>query len=420
MREASGGRQPSVRTSFHPGSHGGLTPAARWVYTERMILHVDMDAFYAAVEQRDRPELRGRPVVVGGSETGRGVVCAASYEARRFGVHSAMPAAWVRRTCPDAVFVRSRFKAYAAVSRELRAIFHRFTPLVQPLSLDEAFLDVTGSERLFGDAAAIGAAIQDAVRDELGLPCSVGASAVKFVAKVASDLEKPHGFVVVPAGGEVVFLDPLPVARLWGVGAKAEAKLRVLGVRTVGDVRRLPADVLRGRFGRHGAHLHRLAHAVDPRVVSPDRRAKQVSHESTFGTDVTDPRVARAKVSHLADQVARRLRRSGRTGRTVTLKVRYDDFHTITRSRALPAPTAGTRAIWRAADELLRTRLPARRFSIRLLGVGVGSLNGPGGAVQRDLFADAGPARDGRLDAAADALRARFGDGVLTRGLELS
>ena len=387
-----------------------------------MILHVDMDAFYASVEQRDRPELRGRPVVVGGSETGRGVVCAASYEARRFGVHSAMPAAWVRRRCPDAVFVRSRFARYAAVSRQIRAIFDRYTPLVQPLSLDEAFLDVTGSARLFGDAAAIGAAIREAVRDELDLPCSVGASAVKFVAKVASDLEKPGGFVVVPAGGEVAFLDPLPVSRLWGVGAVAEAKLRAAGVRTIGDIRRLPADALRAKFGKHGAHLHRLARAVDPRGVSPDRRAKQVSHESTFAADVTDLRVARAKVSHLADQVARRLRRAGRKGKTVTLKVRYDDFRTITRSHTLPAATDATRAVWRAADELLRTRLPNRRFSVRLLGVGVGGLTDPGGAggaVQGDLFAEAPPARDGRLDAAADALRARFGDGVLARGVEL-
>ena len=382
-----------------------------------MILHVDMDAFYASVEQRDRPELRGRPVVVGGSETGRGVVCAASYEARRFGVHSAMPAAWVRRRCPDAVFVRSRFGVYAEVSRELRAIFRRFTPLVQPLSLDEAFLDVTGSERLFGDAAAIGASIREAVRIELGLPCSVGASAVKFVAKVASDLEKPRGFVVVPAGGEVAFLDPLPVSRLWGVGAKAETKLLALGVRTVGDVRRLSADVLHDRFGKHGSHLHRLANAVDPRGVSPDRRAKQVSHETTFREDVTDLRAARATVSHLADQVARRLRRNGRTGRTVTLKVRYDDFRTITRSATLPAPTAATRAVWRAADDLLRTRLPRRRFCVRLLGVGVGSLDELGDATQGELFAD--PARDGRLDSASDAIRDRFGDAALARGVEL-
>ena len=385
-----------------------------------MILHVDMDAFYASVEQRDRPDLRGRPVVVGGSASGRGVVCAASYEARKFGVHSAMPAAWVRRRCPDAVFVRSRFKHYAAVSRELRAIFHRFTPLVQPLSLDEAFLDVAGSERLFGDAATIGAAVRDAVRDELGLPCSVGASAVKFVAKVASDLEKPRGFVVVPAGGEVAFLDPLPVSRLWGVGAKAEAKLHALGVRTVGDVRRLPADALAARFGRHGAHLHRLANAVDPRGVTVDRLAKRVSHESTFAEDVTDLRTARAKVSHLADQVVRRLRRTGRRGRTVTLKVRYDDFATFTRSVTLPAATDSTRAVWSAADELLRTKLPARRLSVRLLGVGVRGLTGDdAAAVQGDLFADPVPERDGRLDAATDALRAKFGDAAVVRGLEL-
>ena len=259
------------------------------------------------------------------------------------------------------------------------------------------------------------------MRDELGLPCSVGASAVKFVAKVASDLEKPRGFVVVPAGGEVAFLDPLPVSRLWGVGAKAEAKLHALGVRTVGDVRRLPADVLAARFGRHGTHLHRLANAVDPRGVTVDRLAKQVSHESTFAEDVTDLRTARAKVSHLADQVARRLRRSGRRGRTVTLKVRYDDFATFTRSVTLSAATDSTRAIWTAADGLLRTKLPARRLSVRLLGVGVRGLTGDDtAAVQRDLFADPAPARDGRLDAATDALRAKFGDAAVVRGLELN
>ena len=383
-----------------------------------MILHVDMDAFYASVEQRDRPELRGRPVVVGGSG-GRGVVCAASYEARGYGVHSAMPAAWARRRCPHAVFVKSRFARYAEVSRELRAIFHRFTPLVQPLSLDEAFLDVAGSTRLFGPAEEIGRRIADAVRDELRLPCSVGVAPNKFLAKVASDLEKPRGFTVVPADDVAGFLHPLSVSRLWGVGPVAGRKLASLGVETVGQLAAVPEDVLHSRFGRQGGHLWRLARGIDARPVVPDRRAKQVSHETTFPADVTDPAVLRAKVLHLADQVARRLRRSGRRGRTVTLKVRHADFRTFTRSATLPEPTAATRTLWRCADDLLAAR-PSPTTPIRLLGVGVGNLSGGDVPVQRDLFDDDRPRRDARADAVADSIRDRFGTDVLRRGLELT
>ncbi|HEX6984439.1 MAG TPA: DNA polymerase IV [Planctomycetaceae bacterium] len=385
-----------------------------------MILHVDMDAFYASVEERERPELKDRPVVVGGTPQGRGVVCAANYAAREFGIRSAQPAATAVRLCPHAVFLKPRFDLYSAVSRQIRAIFHRYTPLVEPLSLDEAFLDVTGCERLFGDGEAIGRAIRSAIRDELSLPCSVGVAPTKFVAKIASDLRKPNGFVVVRPEEVLAFLDPLPVSRLWGVGAKAEARLAALGVTRIGQLRDLPPASLDAAFGAHGRKLRDLARGVDPRPVVPDHAAKQISHETTFATDVNDLDTLRAWLSELAANVGRRLRRHGRTARTVLLKLRYDDFTTITRNRTLPAPTDGTAAIFRAADELLRTRLPRRRLSVRLIGVGVIGLSTAGG--RKLLFPDdATPADDRRprLDAVADAIASRFGRDALRTGLSM-
>jgi DNA polymerase-4 len=380
-----------------------------------MILHVDMDAFYASVEERERPELKDRPVVVGGTPEGRGVVCAANYAARKFGVRSAMPAARAVRLCPRAVFLRPRFDLYSAVSRQIRAIFQRYTPLVEPLSLDEAFLDATGSERLFGDGAAIGRAIQTAIREELSLPCSVGAAPTKFVAKIASDLEKPNGFVVVRPGEVLSFLAPLPVGRLWGVGAQGERRLAALGVTRIGDLRRLPPATLESAFGTHGRKLLDLANGIDPRPVVPDHAAKQISHETTFAEDVTDLETLRAWLSELAADVGRRLRRHGRTAKTVVLKLRYDDFSTITRSQTLPGPTDGTSELFRAADELLRTRLPKRRLSVRLIGVGVTGLSSSGG--QKLLFADEPNERRTKLDAVADAIAGKFGRGAIRTGL---
>jgi DNA polymerase-4 len=382
-----------------------------------MILHVDMDAFYASVEVREQPELVGRPVIVGGSPQGRGVVCAANYVARTFGVHSAQPAARAVRLCPQAVFLKPRFELYSAVSRQIREIFHRYTPLVEPLSLDEAFLDVTGSERLFGDGETNGRAIQTAIRDELSLPCSVGVAPSKFIAKIASDLQKPRGFVVVHAEEVLTFLDPLPVTKIWGVGAIAERRLAEQGITKIGDLRARSVESLVAMFGKHGRKLWNLANGNDPRAVVPDHASKQISHETTFGRDITELETLRAWISELAANVGRRLRRHHRTAHTIVLKLRYGDFTTITRSHTLAEPTDATASIFHAADELLRTRLPKRRLSVRLLGVSVTGLSGSGG--QKLLFPPDEDSARPAIDVVADLIAQKFGRDALRSGMSL-
>jgi len=383
-----------------------------------MILHVDMDAFYASVEERDRPELVGKPVIVGGTPQGRGVVAAANYEARKYGVHSALPAATALRRCPHAVVLRPRMEYYSQISGQIRDIFGRYTPLVEPLSLDEAFLDVSGSESLFGPAETIGRRIKQEIRDELRLTASVGVAANKFLAKIASDLEKPDGFVVVKPGEEQAFLDPLPVGRLWGVGRVTGAKLDKLGIRRIAQLRELPLESLHDLFGQHGDHLWQLAHGIDERRVIPDRAAKSISHETTFAENITDAEVLEAWLLHLTEQVAWRLRKHGRAGATVQIKVRYGDFHTVTRAESLHGPTNVTQEIWQAARRLFRERLPHRRLSVRLLGVGVSGLTAAGD-VQTSLFADEDHQSQQRLDQALDGIRDRFGRGTIHRGAEL-
>jgi len=379
-----------------------------------MILHVDMDAFYASVQERDRPELAGQAVIVGGDPDRRGVVSAASYEARRFGVHSAMPAATARRLCPHGVFLRPRIDHYAAVSREIREIFGRYTPLVEPLSLDEAFLDVGGSEGLFGPAPEIGRRIKQEIREELRLVASVGVAPNKFLAKIASDLEKPDGFVVVEPEGVQAFLDPLPVSRLWGVGKVGGRSLDKLGVRTIGQLRKLPVEVLASKFGGMGEHLGRLARGIDQRPVVPDHQAKSISHETTFAVDVADREVLRAWLLELVEQVARRLRRHALRARTVELKVRFSDFRTITRSQTLPEPTNVTAELWQAATAILDARLPRPSAPVRLLGFGTSRLDASG-RVQRQLFDEPARQRQSQLDAANDAIQARFGRDAIGR-----
>lgn len=381
-----------------------------------MILHVDMDAFYASVEIRDRPELRGKPVVVGGTPQGRGVVAAASYEARKFGIHSAMPAATALRLCPQAVFLSPRMQHYAEVSEQLRQIFDRFTPLVEPLSLDEAFLDVTGSEAIFGPSVEIGRQIKAAIRSELDLIASVGAAPNKFLAKVASDLEKPDGFVVVDPGRIQDFLDPLPIRRLWGVGKVTGKVLARLGIRTIRDVRALSEDLLIEQLGEPGQQLWRLAQGLDNRPVVPHRQAKSVSHETTFAADIESHDIQRAWVVELAEQVAWRLRRNGLSGRTVHLKVRFSDFRTVTRAKTLANATNVTAEIADAAVELLTDRIAtAETQAIRLLGVGVSGFD-DSEQRQLTLFDESEHDAAQQLDAAADEIRRRFGRESLTRG----
>jgi DNA polymerase IV len=378
------------------------------------ILHVDMDAFYASVEQRDRPELRGRPVIVGGSADSRGVVSAASYEARAFGVHSAMPTAIARRLCPQGVFLPVRAARYAEVARQVRTILLSFTPLVEPLSLDEAFLDVRGCEGLFGPATQIGRAIKERIRAETGLVASVGVAANKFLAKLATELGKPDGFVVIEPERVREVLDPLPVGRLWGVGAKAEKRLHELGLRTVGQVAALPERLLAGHFGAAGLPFWRLAQGLDERPVVPDEQAQSLSTETTFARDIGDREVLRAWLLELVEQLGGRLRRRGVRGRTIELKVRTSEFRTFVRSTTLNEPTDLTEMIWQAALGIFEQRVSDDWLPLRLLGVGASGLV-HGGPVQGDLFEQDWRTRQGSLDKAVDAIRARFGADAIRR-----
>ncbi|MEO8496004.1 MAG: DNA polymerase IV [Planctomycetota bacterium] len=378
-----------------------------------MILHVDMDAFYASIEERDQPELVGHAVVVGGTPEGRGVVAAANYVARTFGVHSAMPAAQAKRLCPHAIFLRPRMEHYADVSAQIRSTFERYTPLVEPLSLDEAFLDVTGSESLHGAAMKIAQDIKREIRDSLSLVASVGVAPNKFLAKIASDLEKPDGLVVVDPARVQEFLDPLPVNRLWGVGKVTGKVFEKLGVQTIGQLRQLSVERLRQHLGNTAMHFWELAHGIDERPVTSEREAQSISHEKTFSADIEEPSLLRAWLLELTEQVACRLRRQGFKARTVNLKVRYDDFHTVTRAHTLSTPTNVTEEIWQAASMLFE-RIPSRPLKLRLLGVGVSNL-GLGTLTQLDLFTAPEHERQSRLDEVADDIKAKFGSSSLQR-----
>jgi DNA polymerase-4 len=385
--------------------------------TIRTICHVDMDAFFVSVELRRRPDLAGRPVVVGGTGS-RGVVAAASYEARRVGVHSAMPSAVAKRRCPHAVFLAGDHALYGRVSAEVRAIFERYTPLVEPLSLDEAFLDVTGSIRLFGPAPQIAAAIRDDVRRELDLNCSVGVATNKFLAKLASVEAKPRatpaaiepglGVVVVEAGRERAFLDPLPVQRLWGVGPATLDKLHRIGIRRVADFASVDEAALAAALGAGQArHLASLARGEDDRPVEPEREAKSIGHEETYADNLTAPAQLRTHLVRLADAVATRLRQAGVGARTLTLKVRFDDgFHTITRSTTSADAIDQADTISALLQPVLDTIDPAP--GIRLLGVSASNL----GVVHRQLTLEEsidGAPQYGAKEATLDAIRQRYG-----------
>jgi len=378
--------------------------------TARTILHVDLDAFFASVEQRDHPELRGRPVIVGGGDrNARGVVSAASYEARRFGVHSAMSLREAGRRCPDGVFLPVDGRRYQAASRDVMAVLRRFTPLVEPISIDEAFLDVTASFDLFGDGPAIARRIKDEVRADVGLTASVGVATTKLVAKIASDLRKPDGLVVVPPGDEAIFLAPLPISRLWGVGEKTGLALAEFGVLTIGDLAALPPDVVLRRFGKHGGSLVDRASGIDADPVHDGDPAKSVGHEHTFDVDTTDREVIERTLLAMSDGVAGRLRSAGVRAGTVTVKIRDSSFRTMTRQRRLTEPTDMTDPIYRVALELARPEL--RGIRVRLLGVTASNL---GEREQLTMFSVDDPKRR-RATEAADAVRRRYGSDAVTR-----
>lgn len=372
------------------------------------ILHVDMDAFFVSVELLKRPELRGRPVLVGGT-AGRGVVSAASYEARRYGVNSAMPMSIALQRCPNAVVLRGDYASYSRYSKEVMRIFESITPLVEPLSIDEAFLDVSGARRLHGRPAEIAWTIRRRVHDETGLTCSIGVAASKYVAKVASSRAKPDGLLVVPAADTVSFLHPLPVSALWGVGRVTEESLTRLGLRTVGDVAAMPADALERAVGPALAgRLTRLANGIDPRDVETARSEKSIGHEVTFGHDLTDPEQIRRELLRLSDDVAVRLRRAGLVGRTVVLKLRYGDFRTVTRSRTLGEPTDVARRIYDEAQSAL-PELLGDGARIRLIGVRAEHLRPSGGGA---MLWD--PDEEWReAERAVDEVTARFGRGAV-------
>ncbi len=377
----------------------------------RSILHVDMDAFYASVEERDRPELAGRPVIVGGTG-GRGVVAAANYVVRRFGVRSAMPMREALKRCPEAVCIPPRMGRYQQVSQQVFAIFRDATPLVEGLSLDEAFLDVTGSERLLGGAEAIGIAIRRRIREQTGLAASVGIASNKLLAKIASDLGKPDGLYKIDAADVHRILDPLPVERLFGIGPKTLPAVHAAGIRSCGELRRADEATLWRALGRQGRAMRDRAAGLDDRPVVPDRDEKSISAEETFATDLGDIAALQRELLRLADRTATRLRAQGLAAACVTVKIRRSDFTTYTRQRSFQPPSQDTALIHRFAAALLEEwrRLNPRQ-AVRLLGVGVSDLQP---SAQSDLFA-ATPAKESRLDHAVDDIRRRFGSALLTR-----
>jgi len=368
-----------------------------------------MDAFYAAVEQRDEPAYRGRPVIVGGLGR-RGVVSAASYEARPFGVHSAMPMARARRLCPDAVYLKPRMERYREVSAELFAVFHEITPLVEGISVDEAWLDVTRSRVLFGDIEAIGAWLKRTVRERTRLVASIGMAPNKFLAKLASDYGKPDGFCRITATGATDFLAPLPVNRLWGIGARASERLRAAGIGTIGELGAADDALLQNLLGSAAPHFRALARGIDDREVTPGRPEKSISHEQTFDEDLYDAVAMQRRLLALAEGVGTRLRKKHLRGATVTIKIRTGAWRTFTRSRTLATPTAATQEVYRTAVALLESwRREHPREGVRLLGVGVSGL---AHLEQYTLFEP----DDDSVDSTLDSIRERFGGNAIVRG----
>ncbi|MFC1538018.1 DNA polymerase IV [Candidatus Latescibacterota bacterium] len=374
------------------------------------IIHIDMDCFFAAVEVKDNPDLKGKPVIVGALPGTRGVVAACSYEARKFGVHSAMPVSTAVKKCPDGIFLRPNGKRYAEESKKIMDIFSLYTPLVEPLSLDEAFLDVSGSHRLFGTSVEIGQEIKRRIKDETGLIASVGIAPTKFVAKIASDIGKPDGFVVVNGDEVLDFLWPLDARKIWGVGKSTWKKLEKLGLMTIGDIAVYPVEELERIFGKTGRHLHNLSNNIDERTVNPETERKQVSNEHTFNTDTDDIEEIERVLLALSDKVAGRLSAKGLKGRTITLKLRDKTFKTITRSKSRTRQIKSGEEIYSESKKMLRSE-GIEGKKIRLIGVGVSGFDSD---EQISLFGDTSEKKEKVEDILAD-IRGKFGKGAITR-----
>jgi DNA polymerase-4 len=382
----------------------------------RSIPHVDMDAFYASVEQLDNPELRGKPVIVGGAGN-RGVVAAASYEVRKFGVHSAMPTKQALQLCPHAICVRPRFDRYKAASNIVFGVFHEFTPVVEGLSLDEAFLDVTASLSAFGSAATIARDIKARILARTGLTASVGVAPNKLVAKIASDLRKPDGLVIVEPHEVSTVLDPLSIRKLFGIGNKTAPQLEQIGIRTLGDLRQASESKLQPIFGRYASRMHARAAGIDDRPVIADWDEKQISAEETFDTDLTDRKQMHAALAQLADRMAVRLRNSGWLAGCVVVKIRRKDFKTYTRQSSIRPITNETKPLVTAAEALLTEWLAEQpRAAVRLLGIGARDLTL---ASQLDMFAEPASQKNQDLDATLDSIRAKYGSTAVSRGSSL-
>lgn len=382
---------------------------------KRIILHLDMDAFFAAIEQLDHPQYRGKPVIVGADPKGgrgRGVVSTCSYEARKYGIHSAMPISEAYRRCPEGIFLPVRGKRYGQVSKQVMAIVAQFSPTIEQISIDEAFVDMSGSAHLFGGPKSAALEMKRRIRDVTGLTASVGIAPNKFLAKIASDLQKPDGLVIVPEGREKEFLRDLPIRRLWGVGKKTGAYLERIGIQTIGQLAQTPVDELIKRFGKWGLSLWQLANGIDNRPVSTTRLRKSISVERTFAEDVDDPATIENTLFRLAEQLATEMRQKGLKGRTITLKLRLEDFTTFTRSRTLSEFTDSPKVLHTVAVSLLR-KVPRDHQRVRLLGIGVSHLNIVEGE-QLSLFDTIDPLEE-RITRLLDDLNHRFGKGTLKR-----
>lgn len=381
----------------------------------RTILHLDMDAFFAAVEQLDYPQYRGKPVIVGADPkggAGRGVVATANYEARKYGVHSAMPISQAYKRCPHAVYLRGRYRRYSEVSRQVMSVLAEFTPVIEKISIDEAFLDITKSLALFGAAEEIGGQIKRQILAKTGLTASVGVAPNKFLAKIASDLEKPDGFVIVPVGQEHDFLKDLPISRLWGVGKKTEAALRKMGVETIGQIAQMSEVDLNRKFGKWGNALWKLSNGVDERPVAPWESQKSISQETTFGEDTGDEATIEKTLFRLAESLSRLMRKSRLKGRTVTLKIRLEDFSTFTRSKTLSDFIDSTQILKGVAISLYK-KFNKKNKKVRLLGIGVSQLNSVSGE-QLGLFDQEAPL-DAKVTELLDSLQDKYGEETVKR-----